>query len=68
MELTFIIKITKIFFIKITYEHMAIPPKMNEMFLSILPVFPPRAIDIPWVATQGTYASAKIICGVMIKK
>jgi len=48
------------------YEHMAIPPKMNEMFLSTLPVFPPRAIDIPWVATQGTYANAKIICGVMI--
>ena len=48
------------------YEHMAIPPKMNEMFLSTLPVFPPRAIDIPWVATQGTYENAKIICGVMI--
>jgi len=47
---------------------MAIPPKMNEMFLSTLPVFPPRAIDIPWAATQGTYVSAKIICGVMIKK
>ena len=29
------------------YEHMAIPPNMNEMFLSTLPVFPPRAIDIP---------------------
>jgi len=45
---------------------MAIPPKMNEMFLSTLPIFPPRAIDIPWVTTQGTYANAKIICGVMI--
>ena len=45
---------------------MAIPPKMNEMFLSTLPVFPPRAIDIPWVAKQGTYARAKIICAVMI--
>ncbi len=45
---------------------MAIPPKINEMFLSTLPVFPPRAIDTPWVATQGTYANAKIICGVMI--
>ena len=47
---------------------MAIPPKINEMFLSTLPVFSPKAIDIPWVATQGTYASAKIICGVMIRK
>ena len=45
---------------------MAIPPKMNEMFLSTLPIFPPRAIDIPWVAKQGIYVSAKIICGVMI--
>ena len=37
----------------IMYEHMAIPPKTNEMFFNILPI-PPIAIDIPRNTTQGT--------------
>jgi len=38
----------------IMYEHMAIPPKTNEMFFNILPIPPPIAIDIPRNTTQGT--------------